>query len=65
MTFKKVRKVCPVEIKLSADPGRGAIKNFSVLDGLNAEIGPGAVVCLSPILYSLDRKTKVIPIGAI
>lgn len=57
--------IYPVEIKLSADPGRGAIKNFSVLDGLNAEIGPGAVVCLSPILYSLDRKTKVIPIGAI
>ena len=55
----------PVEIKKSADPGKGALKNFSVLSSLPEERGEGAVICLSPYLYPLDEKDRVIPIGAI
>ena len=37
-------KIYPVEIKMSADPGKNALKNFSVLSSLNEEIGEGAVL---------------------
>lgn len=57
--------VYPIEIKKSADPGKDALKNFSVLESLPEQIGEGAVVCLSPVEYPLDRKNKVIPIGMI
>lgn len=57
--------VYPIEIKKSADPGKDALKNFSVLESLPEQIGEGAVVCLSPVEYPLDRKNKIIPIGMI
>lgn len=57
--------IYPIEIKKSADPGRDALKNFSVLEKLPDHIGEGAVICLSPLAYPLDSKNKVIPIGMI
>ena len=50
--------VCPIEIKKSADPGKDALKNFSVLEKLPDHVGEGAVVCLSSLCYSLDGKTE-------
>lgn len=58
-------KLYPIEIKKSADPGKNALKNFSVLEALPNEVGEGAVVCLSAETYPLDKKNKVVPIGAI
>ena len=55
----------PIEIKKSADPGKGAIKNFSVLSSLQEEIGEGGVVCMSSMVIPLDSKNKLIPIGVI
>ncbi len=55
----------PVEIKKSADPGRDALKNFSVLDQLPNRRGEGAVICLSPVSYPLDGMNRVIPVGMI
>ena len=57
--------IYPIEIKKSADPGKDALKNFSVLDNLPDRIGEGAVICLSSISYPLDGRNKVIPIGMI
>ncbi len=56
-------KVYPIEIKKNADPGRGALRNFSVLDSLSEEKGSGAVICLASFAYPLDRMNTVIPIG--
>lgn len=58
-------KVYPVEIKKSADPGRDALKNFSVLDSLPEESGEGAVICMTPMVIPLDEKNKMIPIACI
>lgn len=55
----------PIEIKKSADPGKDALKNFTVLDSLPNEIGEGAVICLASMIYPLDSKNRVVPIGAI
>lgn len=55
--------IYPVEIKKSADPGREALKNFSVLEKLPERTGEGAVICLSPLAYPLDSNNKVVPIG--
>jgi hypothetical protein len=58
-------KIYPVEIKKSADPGKNALKNFSVLDGLPEEAGEGAVICMTPMVIPLDEKNKLVPVACI
>ena len=53
----------PIEIKKSADPGKPALKNFSVLSSLPDNIGKGAVICLSSNYYPLDNNNWVVPLG--
>ena len=67
----------PIEIKKSASPGKAAVKHFSVLDPaaepdrfeplgqLKAEIGPGAVVCMSNELLPIDRRNWSVPVWTI
>ena len=55
----------PIEIKKSADPGEGALKNFSVLNSMSENVGEGAVICLSSSVYPLDKNNKVIPVGCV
>lgn len=55
--------VYPIEIKKSANPGKEAIKNFSILNSFTGNIGNGAVICLASVPYPLDNMNKVIPIG--
>lgn len=58
-------KLYPVEIKKSADPGKTALKNFSVLSSLPEETGEGAVLCMSSMVIPLDSMNRIIPIGLI
>jgi len=57
--------VYPVEIKKSADPGKEALKNFTVTDSFSEIRGKGAVICLSSEMYPLDSENMVIPVGMI
>lgn len=58
-------RLYPVEIKMSADPGKNVLKNFSVLDSLQEEIAEGAVLCMSSSIIPLDAKNRLVPIKAI
>lgn len=58
-------KLYPIEIKKSADPGKNALKNFSVLASLPEEIGEGAIICMAPATIPLDKKNKLIPVSCI
>lgn len=58
-------RLYPIEIKKSADPGKNALKNFSILRQLPDEIGEGAVLCMTPMVIPLDEKNKLIPIRCI
>ncbi|MBQ3656204.1 MAG: ATP-binding protein [Bacteroidales bacterium] len=53
----------PIEIKKSADPGNSALKNFKVLSSLQETAGKGAVICLSPEFYPLDKMNVIVPVG--
>lgn len=55
----------PFEIKKTASPNKDMIKNFKSLNNVKKEIGEGGVICLSPDMYPLDEKNKVIPISYI
>ena len=55
----------PIEIKKSADPGKNALKNFSVLDRLSETIGEGAIICMTPMVIPLDSKNKLVPVKCI
>ena len=57
--------IYPVEIKKSADPGKDALKNFSVLEKLPGKTGEGAVICLSSAFYPLDGRNFIVPVGMI
>lgn len=58
-------KLYPVEIKKSAEPGKSALKNFSVLANLPEAIGEGAVICMTPLVIPLDEKNKLVPLSCI
>jgi len=58
-------KIYPIEIKKSADPGKSALKNFSVLSSMAEEIGEGAVLCMSSMVVPLDSNNKIVPIKCI
>lgn len=55
-------KIYPIEIKKSADPGKGALKNFSVLSQSSEEVAEGAVLCMSSMVVPLDDKNQLVPI---
>ncbi|MGN0583648.1 MAG: ATP-binding protein [Oscillospiraceae bacterium] len=58
-------KLYPVEIKKRADPGKTALKNFSVLSSLPEETGEGAVLCMSSMVIPLDSMNRIVPIRCI
>ena len=57
-------RIYPVEIKMNADPGKNALKNFSVLDSLQEEIADGAVLCMSSSVIPMDARNRSIEYGA-
>lgn len=57
--------IYPIEIKKGAEPGKEALRNFTVLPSLGCEIGKGAVVCLTPMVIPLDKDNSLVPIGVI
>jgi hypothetical protein len=54
-------RVYPVEIKKTAQPGRNAVRHFSVLGNLGLEPGAGAVICLVPERLPITALVEAIP----
>lgn len=54
-------RVYPVEIKKTAQPGRDAVRHFSVIENRGMEVGPGAVVCLVEERLPLTAQVEAIP----
>ena len=60
--------VYPIEIKKSANPGKEAIRNFSVLKPLeNAwlRIGEGGIICMMDKVIPINESNSYIPIQCI
>jgi hypothetical protein len=56
----------PIEIKSSAEPSPGDIKNFDMLNAIKGvNIGEGGVVCPSGELLPLKDKNYIIPLWAV
>lgn len=54
-------RVHPVEIKKTAQPGRDAVRHFSVLENLGLEPGAGAVICLTAERLPITAQVDAIP----
>lgn len=52
----------PVEIKKSANPGKGAIKNFEIVNKFGTEVGNGIVLCMMENIIAIDEKNYYVPI---
>lgn len=50
---------------ISTDPGKNALKNFSVLNQLSENTGEGAIICMAPIVVPLDNNNKLVPVRCI
>ena len=51
----------PLEIKLSANPGRRETRKFEVLERAGINRGPGVVVCMVPAPFPIDSSENCIP----
>lgn len=54
--------IYPVEIKKSANPGKDAIKHFSIVENFEMNSPNGIVLCLSKDIHTLDEKNYMVPI---
>lgn len=54
-------KLYPVEIKKSSNPGKDAVKHFSVLQNTGLEVGEGSVICLSGDFLPIDKQNWYVP----
>lgn len=54
--------IYPVEIKKGANPGKEALKNFSIVKKFEMNSPNGAIICLSKDIHALDEKNYMIPI---
>lgn len=55
-------KVYPVEIKKSANPGKGAIKNFEITKKFGVPVGNGVVLCMTENIMAIDENNYYVPI---
>ena len=56
----------PIEIKSSAEPTPGEIKNFDMLNAIKGvNVGEGGIVCLANEILPLKDKNYIIPLWAI
>jgi len=54
-------RIYPIEIKKTYQPGRDTVRHFQVLEQLQLEVGPGAVVCLVPERVPITAHVEAIP----
>ena len=54
--------IYPIEIKKSSNPGKDAIKNFSVVDNFEMEKGNGIVLCMAKDIVAFDDDNYMVPI---
>ena len=54
-------KIHPLEIKKSANPDKKEVKKFSVIEKTSLEKGHGAVICMFPQPFPIDRENLLIP----
>jgi predicted AAA+ superfamily ATPase len=57
------RVIHPVEIKRSGSPRAEWVRPFAALGRLEGQVGPGAVVCLTPELVPLDADNAAVPVS--
>lgn len=57
--------VYPIEIKKTKNPDKSMIKNFTVLQKDNVQIGEGGIICMTEKLIPIDKNNNAIPIQCI
>lgn len=55
----------PLEIKKTANPTKGMMKNFKHLEKDNKKIGIGGIICLYDKLMKLDENNYIIPLSSV
>ncbi len=54
-------RIHSLEVKKSANPNKGEIKKFNVVDKTTLERGDGGIVCMYPRPFPIDARNSYIP----
>ena len=54
-------KIHPLEIKMSANPGKKEIRKFNVIDKTSLIHGEGGIICMYPEPFPIDETNSLIP----
>jgi len=65
LLIKQDGTIYPLEFKKTASPNRHAVRNFGALAKINAQVGPGGLICLVNQPLPLTATTWAIPAGII
>ena len=58
-------KLCPIEIKKTANPDKRIIKTFSLIEKSPLERGNSAILCMAESISAFDSKNLIVPIWII
>lgn len=58
-------KLCPIEIKKTADPDKRITKTFSLIEKSPLQRGTSAVLCMTDSLGAFNRENLIVPIWLI
>ena len=58
-------KLCPIEIKKTANPERKITRVFDVIGKSPLQRGTGAVICMAERIGAFDRENLIVPVGLI
>jgi len=61
LIVEQERELHPLEIKLSANPDRRQTRKFSMLSGLEKQLGSGGIVCMGQEVIPIDTQNSFIP----
>lgn len=65
LIIEKNNTIYPFEIKKTAEPTVGMIKNFKILEKTGKAVAPGGIICFFDRLMHLDEKNYIIPVGSV
>jgi hypothetical protein len=57
--LEKNMTLYPVEVKKTTMPNKSDLRHFSALTRLNKQVGPGAIICLSPKFLPLPNQDVI------
>ncbi len=65
MVIEEEGRLFPIEVKLTASPSRRDLRGIEALERTGADLGQGALICLTEEAFALSRGVEALPVGVL